>query len=276
MISADFIHAHCPRIVNMTVTPARSPSLSELPGRYLEEPASQGPFKVARKPVPESAFAPKPISHEDRTRQQMAAGRQMQSQVLQTLGVPRGSRPANKMDGPPSVAPSATAYSSQGGPAYAGNRPSGRRKPLDEVIPRKNWAITPEKYKALPQDPNDPRVLFHAAFYGSGPKTLQPPLNPQARGPMRTASGVSTQTYPPRTMPAPPLSPNNGFPVLRNARSWQAPPHAAPYSGAPVDNVPPPRPPKEALESEAPPHQSLPPPGSSNEPPPLPPRPWKK
>jgi hypothetical protein len=255
----------------MTVTRARSPSLSELPGRYPAEPE----FKIARKPVGSGGPTParEPVSPEDRTQQQMAAGRQMQRQVLQTLGVPRGSSPANKMDGPPSVAPSATAYSSQGGPAYAGNRPPGRRKPLDEVIPRKNWAITPEKYKALPQDPNDPRVLFHAAFYGSGPQTLQPPLNPQARGPMRTASGVSTQTYPPRTMPAPPLSPNNGFPVLRNARSWQAPPHAAPYSGAPVDNVPPPLPPKEPIKPEEPPprppKEPIKPKGP---PPPLPPR----
>jgi hypothetical protein len=253
MIAADFIHAHCPRIVNMTVTRARTPSLSELPGRYPAEPE----FRIARKPVGSGGPvpAPKPVSAEDRRQQQKAAGQQMQRQVLQTMGVPRGSSPANKNGGPPSAAAPPNA-SSQRGPVYSGNRTSGRGKPADEVIPSDHWAITPQQYAALPKDENDPRVLFHTAFYGTGPQTLQPSLNAQMHGPVRTASGVSTQTYPPRTASSQPLSPNNGFPVLRNARSWQAVRDAgAPPDNFPVQsfNVPPLRPPKEAIQPEEPP-----------------------
>jgi hypothetical protein len=252
MTCADFIATHCPRIVDMTVTRARTPSLSGLPGRFPEEPE----FKIARKPVGSGGPtpAPKPVSAEDMQRQQLNADQRMRRQVLQPMGIARENSPRDKNSGPPSAAPSSPAFSLQRGP---GNHEPVRRKPLDEIIPEKNWAPEPEQYAALL---NDPRVMFHMKFYGSGPQQIPASLQPQGHAPTRNPSAISAKTYPPRTAQAQPFLPNNGYPPLRNARSWQAPQPAVPYAHGPVESAPaqsssepPPRPSKEPLEHKVPP-----------------------
>ena len=262
----------------MTVTRSRSPSLSELPGRFPTEPDE---FKIPRKAVGSGPKpAPNPVSPEDMQRQRLNADQQMRRQVLQPMGTSRGSGPADKNGGPPSAAPSSAAYSPQGGPGNPGNRKPAQRRPApDDVIPKENWALEPQQYEALRKNPNDPQVLFHIAFYGPGLQALPSALNPQDRVPQRELSRFSAKTYPPGTAQAQPFLPNNGHPVLRNARSWQAPQQAVPYAHGPVSNAraqssnePPPLPPKEPLASKVPPPRPPKEPFASKVPPPLPPR----